>query len=51
MLNRRSDADPQLLGLFEESGRNTQRAALLIRELEKSGAAKVSNGGLEPAGA
>jgi uncharacterized protein Yka (UPF0111/DUF47 family) len=33
MRNRRPEADPQLLGLFEESGRNAQRVALLIRDM------------------
>ncbi len=32
MLGRRS-TDPQLLALFEESGRNVQRASLLLRDL------------------
>jgi uncharacterized protein Yka (UPF0111/DUF47 family) len=30
---RRAHADPQLLSLFEESGRNVQRSALLLRDL------------------
>jgi uncharacterized protein Yka (UPF0111/DUF47 family) len=30
---RRSAPDPQLLSLFEESGRNVQRSALLLRDL------------------
>ena len=33
MRSRRPEADPQLLGLFEESGRNAQRVALLLRDL------------------
>jgi uncharacterized protein Yka (UPF0111/DUF47 family) len=30
---RRARPDPELLGLFEESGRNVQRASLLLRDL------------------
>ena len=30
---RRASPDPELLGLFEESGRNVQRASLLLRDL------------------
>ena len=30
---RREEPDPELLGLFEESGRNVQRTALLIRDM------------------
>jgi len=33
MRTRRPEPDPQLLGLFEESGRNVQRVALLIRDM------------------
>ena len=33
MALRRSAPDPQLLSLFEESGRNVQRSALLLRDL------------------
>ena len=33
MAFRRSAPDPQLLSLFEESGRNVQRSALLLRDL------------------
>ena len=33
MFGRRRQADPVVLGLFEESGRNIQRAALLLRDL------------------
>ena len=33
MLFRRAQPDPELLTLFEESGRNVQRSALLLREL------------------
>jgi uncharacterized protein len=45
MLGRRRSADPTMLGLFEESGRNVQRAALLLRDLlagypERSGLAR-----------
>jgi uncharacterized protein len=32
-LFRRARPDPELLGLFEESGRNVQRASLLLRDL------------------
>jgi uncharacterized protein Yka (UPF0111/DUF47 family) len=32
-LLRRARPDPELLGLFEESGRNVQRASLLLRDL------------------
>ena len=32
MLFRRSRPDPELLSLFEESGRNVQRSALLLRD-------------------
>ena len=33
MKPRRAEPDPEMLGLFEESGRNAQRAALLIRDM------------------
>jgi predicted phosphate transport protein (TIGR00153 family) len=33
MRSRRYEPDPKLLGLFEESGRNVQRVALLIRDM------------------
>jgi uncharacterized protein Yka (UPF0111/DUF47 family) len=33
VLFRRTSPDPQLLTLFEESGRNVQRSALLLRDL------------------
>ena len=33
MLFRRDRPDPELLSLFEESGRNVQRSALLLRDL------------------
>ena len=33
MLFRRAHPDPELLSLFEESGRNVQRSALLLRDL------------------
>ena len=33
MLLRRAHPDPELLSLFEESGRNVQRSALLLRDL------------------
>ena len=33
MKPRRAEPDPELLGLFEESGRNVQRTALLIRDM------------------
>jgi uncharacterized protein Yka (UPF0111/DUF47 family) len=33
VLFRRARPDPELLGLFEESGRNVQRASLLLRDL------------------
>ena len=33
MFNRRRSADPVTLGLLEESGRNIQRAAMLLRDL------------------
>ena len=33
MLFRRAQPDPELLSLFEESGRNVQRSALLLRDL------------------
>ena len=33
MPSRREEPDPELLGLFEESGRNVQRTALLIRDM------------------
>ena len=33
MLFRRAHPDPELLTLFEESGRNVQRSALLLRDL------------------
>ena len=33
MFLRRARPDPELLGLFEESGRNVQRASLLLRDL------------------
>ena len=33
MLFRRAQPDPELLTLFEESGRNVQRSALLLRDL------------------
>jgi uncharacterized protein Yka (UPF0111/DUF47 family) len=32
-LSRRPRPDPELLGLFDESGRNVQRAALILRDL------------------
>ena len=45
VLFRRTAPDPQLLSLFEESGRNVQRSALLLRDLlsdypEQSGLAR-----------
>ena len=45
MLFRRAHPDPELLTLFEESGRNVQRSALLLRDLladypEQSGLAR-----------
>jgi uncharacterized protein Yka (UPF0111/DUF47 family) len=45
MFRRRRAPDPQILGLFEESGRNIQRGALLLQELltgypERSGLAR-----------
>jgi uncharacterized protein Yka (UPF0111/DUF47 family) len=33
MWRRSRHADPELLGLFEESGRNVERAALLLRDM------------------
>jgi uncharacterized protein len=33
MLRNRAEPDPDLLGLFEESGRNGQRTALLMRDM------------------
>ncbi len=33
MISRREETDPELLGLFEESGRNVRRAALLTRDM------------------
>ena len=33
MFGRRRHADPEMLALFEESGRNVQRGALLLRDL------------------